>query len=91
MSKSPSDSASETPRYIRAAAVKVRYGNCSDMWITRRLHHDGFPQPVHFGSGERFFSVEALDQWDRAMIQRGVDASRPKPVPPSRPRKAVRP
>lgn len=76
-------------RYLRAAQVKARYGGVSDMWITRRLRDDDFPAPVFFGTKERFFAADALDQWDRVMIARGIEAPKVKPVPPKR--KAVRP
>ncbi len=79
-----------SPRYIRVAQVLIRYGGVSQMWLTRRLRDDGFPAPCYFGSSERFFRVDELDGWDRAMIARAVEAPKVKPVPPPSPkRKAV--
>ena len=72
-------------RYSRTAQVKARYGGVSNMWITRRLRDDDFPQPVYFGTKERFFEDEKLDAWDALMIERGYKSSK-KVVAP---RKAV--
>jgi prophage regulatory protein len=55
--------------YLRAKAVRIRYGNVSDMWIWRRLHDaiNPFPQPIKFvESGARFWDAAALDAWDAA-------------------------
>jgi predicted DNA-binding transcriptional regulator AlpA len=68
-------------KYSRAAEVKARYGGVSDMWLHRRLRDDNFPQPIFFGSKERFFENKALDEWDALMIERGCKSSS-KLVPP---------
>lgn len=73
---------SPKPKYSRVAEVRARYGNASDMWITRKTRDFGFPAPVYFGGRDRFWRDEELDAWDRAMIERAT--STPKPVPPSR-------
>lgn len=59
------------PKYSRVAEVRARYGNASDMWITRKMRDAGFPTPVYFGGRDRFWRNEELDSWDSAMIERG--------------------
>ena len=44
------------------------------MWITRKTRDFGFPQPVYLGGRDRFWITEQLDEWDRAMIERGSTA-----------------
>ncbi|MDN3278718.1 hypothetical protein QWJ07_30960 [Frankia sp. RB7] len=82
---SPSDDSKSTTVYLRVSQVRQRYGDCSDMWITRKTREAAFPAPVHLGGRDRFWRLEDLESWDRAMIERGAE---PTPVPP--PRKAVR-
>lgn len=62
---------SPKPKYVRVAEVRARYGGVSDMWIARKMRDEAFPQPVYFGGRDRFWSVEALDEWDRAKIAAG--------------------
>jgi hypothetical protein len=50
--------------YLKAAQVRQRYGNCSDMWITRRQRDEGFPEPDYFG-GLRFWKLSDLERWER--------------------------
>lgn len=83
---SPPDDSKST-LYLRVSQVRQRYGGCSDMWITRKTREAGFPAPVHLGGRDRFWRLEDLEAWDRAMIERGAE---PAPVPPPR-AKAVRP
>jgi predicted DNA-binding transcriptional regulator AlpA len=58
------------PKYVRVADVRARYG-ASDMWITRKTRDFGFPAAVHLGGRDRFWKLEELEAWDRAMIERG--------------------
>lgn len=51
--------------YLKASAVRHRYGDCSGMWITRRIADAGFPEPTYFG-GLRFWKLSELERWDRA-------------------------
>lgn len=62
---------SPKPIYLRIADVRRRYGGASDMWITRKTRDFGFPAPVFLGGRDRFWRLEELDAWDRAMIERG--------------------
>ncbi|MCK1409306.1 hypothetical protein [Bradyrhizobium sp. 76] len=58
-------------KFTRVAPLKARYGGVSDMWITRKMRDEGFPQPVFLGGRDRFWITEQLDSWDMAMIERG--------------------
>jgi predicted DNA-binding transcriptional regulator AlpA len=66
-SNGPSDKGTaKDERFFTSKAVRARYGNCSDMWIYRRLHDDsGFPRPIEI-SGRRFWKLSALIAWERA-------------------------
>ena len=50
--------------YLKATQVRQRYGNCSDMWITRRQKDEGFPEPKYFGA-LRFWKSSELKRWER--------------------------
>jgi predicted DNA-binding transcriptional regulator AlpA len=58
-------------KYLRVADVRRRYGGASDMWLVRKMREFGFPRPIYFGGRDRFWITEQLDEWDRAMIERG--------------------
>ncbi|MEH2551055.1 putative DNA-binding transcriptional regulator AlpA [Bradyrhizobium sp. AZCC 2262] len=81
MSLSDLDTTSKPKKYARVAQVRNRYGDCSDMWLTRKMREEGFPAPVFFGGRDRFWQVEDLDAWDALMIQRGRQST---PVPSPR-------
>ncbi|MDR3484199.1 MAG: hypothetical protein P4M05_04725 [Bradyrhizobium sp.] len=66
--------ASETETYLKTNQVRERYGNCSAMWIERRMKDSGFPQPVYFGV-LRFWRVSDLVVWDAEQIK-----AAPKPA-----------
>jgi len=55
-----------TKRYLRAAAVRARYGDITDMTLWRWLNSPGskFPKPRYFGRG-RFWDEVDLDAYDR--------------------------
>jgi predicted DNA-binding transcriptional regulator AlpA len=60
------DSSDGNERLLTAAQVKRRYGNCSDMWLWRRLHDESrFPEPLMI-CGRRFWRVGALIAWERS-------------------------
>ena len=65
--ESPSqEGTDEDERFLTSRAVRARYGNCSDMWIYRRLHDgSGFPQPLSI-CGRRFWKLSGLIAWERA-------------------------
>jgi uncharacterized protein (DUF924 family) len=50
--------------YLTAAQVKERYGNRSDMWLTRKLRHDPkFPRPMMSGR-MRLYDSDEIDAYD---------------------------
>lgn len=52
---------------IPTAQVRRRYGNCSHMWVERRLKDDpDFPRPVYI-AGSRFWRLGHLASWERAV------------------------
>lgn len=64
---------SETETYLKTNQVCERYGNCSAMWIERRMKDSDFPPPVHFGV-LRFWRVSDLVAWDAEQIKVGRPA-----------------
>jgi predicted DNA-binding transcriptional regulator AlpA len=61
----------QSKRYLRAAAVRKRYGNISDMTLWRWLNtpQSEFPQPRYFGR-RRFWEEAELDAYDRQCAAR---------------------
>ena len=58
---------------LRSAAVRRRYGNCSDMWLHRRLNDDsGFPKPIYLGR-LRYWRLSDLIAWEQS--HQGGEAS----------------
>ena len=67
---SPYPCAAEDERYLSARQVRERFGNCSDMWLWRRLRDgSGFPQPLEI-SGRRFWRLADLVNWERSCAAR---------------------
>jgi hypothetical protein len=61
----PQEGTANDDRFLTSKAVPARYGNCSDMWIYRRLHDgSGFPQPL-LVCGRRFWKLSSLVSWER--------------------------
>jgi predicted DNA-binding transcriptional regulator AlpA len=60
-----------TKRYLRAGAVRARYGDISDMTLWRWLNasQSEFPKPRYFGR-HRFWDEADLDAYDRACAAR---------------------
>ena len=51
--------------FLPATQVRARYGNCSDMWLWRRLRDgSGFPPPVLIAA-RRFWRLTSLIEWER--------------------------
>lgn len=61
-------------RYLRAAQVRARYGDISDMTLWRWLHSPAveFPKPIYVGR-DRFWDEAALDAHDRRCAVRVLD------------------
>ena len=64
-------SATPKPVYVRVAEVRARYGGVSDMWIARKQRDFEFPAAVYLGGRDRFWRLDELAAWDRAMIEKG--------------------
>jgi hypothetical protein len=66
-------------RYLRASAVRRRYGDISEMTLHRWLHCPelNFPQPEYHGRN-RFWDEAALEAYDRewAIRSAGMRARR---------------
>jgi hypothetical protein len=62
--------------YLNSNAVKRRYGDCSDMWLHRRLNDDsGFPPPDLVVNGRRFWKLSSLACWERERARAGRPSS----------------
>ena len=60
-------SAPSTAKYIDTPQLRDRYGGVSHMWVERRLQNDPtFPRPIYIGR-LRYFEVEKLAAWERAV------------------------
>jgi len=72
MSSAP-ESDSRRPPFITSTQVrKARYGGRSKNWLVRRIADHGFPPAINFGGKDNFHSVPAMDDWDRAMIDKAT-------------------
>ena len=60
--------------YLRADAVRRRFGNVSHMWLVRRMADTvhPFPKPKTFGGSVRFWKLADIEAWEAA---RGRTAS----------------
>jgi hypothetical protein len=74
--------------YFRAAQVRHRYDDASDMWLHRRLHDAvlPMPQPIYI-NGRRFWKLRDLEAWDAALA---AAPPNPRPTPPPTERKVRR-
>jgi predicted DNA-binding transcriptional regulator AlpA len=62
---------SKAKKWKTARQVRERYGDCSHMWIARRLESDpDFPRPVKFNR-LRMWDEAELDAYDRICAARG--------------------
>lgn len=53
--------------YLKASAVRARYGHVSNMWLHRHVKAGDFPAPVTFtDKGIRFWDAADLDAYDAA-------------------------
>jgi hypothetical protein len=59
---------------IRTGDLRKRYGNCSHMWVERRLADDpNFPRPLYI-SRRRFWRLGDLVAWERSKAASGATA-----------------
>jgi hypothetical protein len=50
--------------YLTAPQLQVRYGNRSDMWLTRIMERDPkFPRPIQIGR-HRLWDVDQIEQYE---------------------------
>jgi predicted DNA-binding transcriptional regulator AlpA len=64
MTNSQADLAADC--FLTAAQARARYGQCSDMWLWRRLHDDsGFPRPILINK-RRLWRLSELVAWERS-------------------------
>ena len=62
---------SKSKKWKTTRQVQERYGDCSHMWIERRLKDDpDFPRPVKF-TRLRMWAEDELDVYDRICAARG--------------------
>ena len=59
----------ENETYLKTQQVCERYGDCSAMWLERRMSDSGFPAPVRLGGALRFWRLSELAAWDAEQIQ----------------------
>lgn len=53
--------------FLNSRQIRERYGDSSEMWITRRLNDaSNFPKPV-FISNRRFWALSALVRWEAGL------------------------
>lgn len=57
--------------WIRAAAVKQRYGDISEQTLWRWVRNSGFPKPVKI-LGVRYWDVAALDRYDTSLLDQAA-------------------
>ena len=66
---------SSDQRYLTAAAVRQRYGNCTDMTIWRWIRDPrvAFPPPIKLGArGLNFWWLPTLREWEARRIEQAV-------------------
>jgi hypothetical protein len=64
--------------YLTAGQMRVRYGNRSEMFLTRIMQSDpAFPRPVMLGR-LRLWAIDEVEEYERAL------AARREPEPPRR-------
>jgi hypothetical protein len=57
--------------YLSAQQLLARYGGRSEMWLNRKLTMEAdFPRPMYSGR-LRFFRLDELEQYEKAMVVRG--------------------
>ena len=63
--------------YLPIAAVRARYGNCSDVTIWRWMRDErtNFPQPMKATNRRRLWKLAHLEAWEASRVQGGANAS----------------
>lgn len=58
--------------YLNASQVRARYGNCSHMFLIRRMQDSGFPTPTYFGR-LRFWRLSDLEAWEQEQATKSAN------------------
>jgi predicted DNA-binding transcriptional regulator AlpA len=58
-----------TKTFLTANQLCERWGNCSSMFIERRLKDPKFPQPIKLGGRIRFFALDQIEAYERSRIR----------------------
>ena len=64
--------------FLPAAAVRARYGDCSDttIWRWMRDPRMNFPKPIYANSRHRLWKLADLESWEQSRtIEGGANAS----------------
>jgi hypothetical protein len=64
-------------RFITFPQLAERWGNCSDMYVERRLRADpNFPKVYRFGGRVRFLDLTEVERYERSkVVDRPVEAA----------------
>jgi hypothetical protein len=58
-----------TKQFITTAQLRKRWGDCSHMFVERRLMSDPtFPKPVKLGGRLRLWDLDEVDSYERRFI-----------------------
>jgi hypothetical protein len=59
-----------TKKYLTLNQLRERWGNCSHMFVERRLRADpDFPKPMRFDGGRtRLFALDEVEAYERSKI-----------------------
>jgi hypothetical protein len=63
----PKISQTRAKKYLTSGQLRERWGNCSHMFIQRRIKSDPLmPRPKRFGGSRiRFFDIEEIEAYER--------------------------
>jgi predicted DNA-binding transcriptional regulator AlpA len=58
-----------TKKYLTLNQLRERWGNCSHMFVERRLKSDPtFPKPMKLDGRVRLFALDAIEAYERSKI-----------------------
>jgi hypothetical protein len=64
-----------TKKFLTTAQLRSRWGDCSHMFIERRLMSDPtFPKPVKLGGRLRLWDVDQIEVYERRFITAAGEA-----------------
>jgi predicted DNA-binding transcriptional regulator AlpA len=60
-------------KYLTAKQLSERWGDCSHMFIERRLASDpNFPKPLRLGGRLRLFPLDQIESYERSKVNTEV-------------------